>query len=90
MLKLVPLVAAGLIVASPAVSQTTPSAAPTQGAAKQDDPNKKICEIVEETGSRLDRKRVCHTAAQWAEIRAQTQANLQRVQQQSTGLPSAQ
>jgi hypothetical protein len=88
MLKVVTLAAAGLFGAAPALAQTPPAPAAPAETAKVD-PNKKICEIVEETGSRLDRRRVCHTAAEWAAIRAETQANLQKVQQQSTGLPSA-
>jgi len=33
--------------------------------AKANDPKRKICEAVEETGSRLSSKRICMTAEQW-------------------------
>lgn len=52
-----------LLVASPALAEVVTS--PAAPAAKAKDPNRKICESVEETGSRLSSKRICMTAEQW-------------------------
>ena len=42
--------------------------------------NETICRIVTDTGSRLNRSRVCMTRAQWAEHRRETQQNAERTQ----------
>lgn len=42
------------------------AAPPASSDAKAKDPKRKICEAVEETGSRLSSKRICMTAEQWA------------------------
>lgn len=42
--------------------------------------NKQICRSTADTGSRLGRSRECHTEAEWAELRRQTQQNIDRVQ----------
>lgn len=34
--------------------------------AKAKDPKRKVCQSIEETGSRLSSKRICMTAEQWA------------------------
>lgn len=51
-----------LIPAAPALAL---DAAALPAAAKAKDPKRKICEPVEETGSRLSSKRICLTAEQW-------------------------
>ncbi|HEU5286322.1 MAG TPA: hypothetical protein VFU20_07425 [Sphingomicrobium sp.] len=51
-----------LITAAPALAL---DAAAPPAAAKAKDPKRKICEPVEETGSRLSSKRICLTAEQW-------------------------
>jgi len=53
--------------ASPSLADTVnlPAASPAAPAAKAKDPKRKICEAVEETGSRLSSKRICMTAEQW-------------------------
>jgi len=60
-------VAVLLTFASPSLADTVnlPAASPAAPAAKAKDPKRKICEAVEETGSRLSSKRVCMTAEQW-------------------------
>lgn len=88
MLRFVALAAATLIVAAPALSQTAaPAAAPTANAKPTKD--KLICETQQETGSRLDRKRVCHTAAEWQSIKSQSRDAIEKYQQQSTGTPTS-
>ena len=52
------------------------------------DPNKPICERVETTGTRLGGKRVCMTAAQWAEQRREQREDLERVQRIVNQSPS--
>ena len=41
---------------------------------------KMICRTESSPGSRLGKSRVCRTAAEWAELRRQTQANVDRIQ----------
>lgn len=49
--------------AAPALAGSDGSTSPAGTKAK--DPKRKICEAVEETGSRLSSKRICMTAEQW-------------------------
>jgi hypothetical protein len=84
MTKLIPIAATCLIVATPALSQnTTPAPAQNANPAKP----KLICETEEDIGSRLGRKRVCHTAEQWQQIKAETRDAIEKYQQQATGTP---
>jgi hypothetical protein len=48
--------------------------------ARKDDPNRMICRSLEGSGSRLERQRACHTAAEWVEIRRQTRAAIDHIQ----------
>jgi len=83
MTKVVLLAAACLVVTSPALSQTTAPAPQNANPAKP----KLICEVQDETGSRLDRKRVCHTAEEWQRIKAESRDAIEKYQQQMTGTP---
>lgn len=82
------------IVATPAAAQITfeDTAQPTQAApgSKLKDPNKMICERQETMGSRLGGKKVCKTAAEWQEERAQQRRTVEDTQRQatSTGAPA--
>lgn len=63
-----------LIVAAALIATALPVAAHAQDAAppkeqKAADPAKKLCREQAETGSRF-KKRICHTAAEWAQIDA--------------------
>ena len=60
-----------------ALAATASTAAPRS---KKSDPNKIICRVVEETGSRLNKTRACHTVAEWAELRRQTKQTVERIQ----------
>lgn len=77
MLKFVALAALLAIGAAPAIAQ-----APSAGTApaKAQDPDKKICQRVEETGSRLGDKRICKTRAEWAAERQESRNELERAQ----------
>jgi len=47
---------------------------------KRRDPNKVVCRTITETGSRLNRTRACHTQAEWDELRRQTKAKIENIQ----------
>lgn len=57
------LMSAALVGAPGAVAQTGGKAAL--------DPNAKVCETVSQVGSRLSKKKVCATRAEWAEMKRQ-------------------
>ena len=44
------------------------------------DPNKIVCKTEGPTGSRLGKSRACHTNAEWAELRRQARANVEKIQ----------
>jgi len=48
-----------------------PSAAVAQTAKAALDPNAKVCETVSQVGSRLSKKKICATRAEWAEMKRQ-------------------
>ena len=60
------------------VTATAVVAAPAQQSSN--DANKQICRTISDTGSRLGHARECHTAAEWAELRRQTQQNVDHIQ----------
>lgn len=66
-------IAAVSIVASPAFAQTpAPASAPSADQTKKaKDPNEIICEKQRDPGSRLVSAKVCHTRAEWADLRHQ-------------------
>ena len=74
--------AVGLIAAT-AVLAEAPSA--TNAKAAKGDPNQQICRSFRDTGSRLGGYRACHTAAEWAELRRQTQQNIDHIQNSRAG-----
>lgn len=69
-----------LMSAAPAFAQTQDGSKPS---AKPQDPNRVICEKVQETGSRLNARKICMTAQQWEEQRRRDRENLQDAQQRS-------
>lgn len=71
------------VAASPAAAQTmTPPApsAPAQPARPAKDPSEIICEKQEELGSRLASTKVCHTRAEWADLRHQDRQMIDKAQ----------
>lgn len=62
--------AAAAQTAAPAPAQQPPQA----------DPNERICETVSMIGSRLAKKRICATRAEWAEMRLRDRQEVERVQ----------
>ena len=70
-----------LFAAPPALAQAQ---APNQPApSSKKDPNRIICEKVEEVGSRLSSKKICMTAQQWEEKRRTDREYLEDAQQRS-------
>jgi hypothetical protein len=65
--------AAALVTATAVLGQPAASGS-NAGADKQ------ICRASTDTGSRLGRSRSCHTAREWAELRRETQQNIDHVQ----------
>ncbi len=65
--------------AMPAAAQVSPAAGSPSPA--KADPAKKICERVEETGTRLGSRRVCMTAEEWQARRASDRTEVERAQQ---------
>jgi hypothetical protein len=83
-----PLLAAGvaLIVATaPSLVQAqTQTSSQSAATPKEKDPNRIICERVDEIGSRLSSTKVCMTAQQWEEKRIQERQNMEDVQRRQT------
>jgi len=66
-----------------AVFMLAGTAAANESASKsapKSDPDKVVCRLSNDTGSRLGRVRVCKTNAQWAEMRRQTRETIDRIQ----------
>ena len=62
--------AAAWAFATPAIAQSTPPVS-SDKARPALDPNQRICEDITVVGSRLGKKRICATRAEWAEKRKQ-------------------
>jgi hypothetical protein len=77
-------IAACILATQPALATNGPAPTPTESgkAPKSRDPNRMICETSLETGSRLAKKRVCLTAAEWQERRDQDRLLVDRAQVQ--------
>ena len=73
----------GLLIALPAAgqSQTQPPQAPTSGY----DPNERVCESIPVIGSRLARKKVCATRAEWEEKKRLDRQAVDQIQKQVGG-----
>src|SRR4051794_15361025 len=82
MLRIITLAAAAaFLTTAPLVAQTTqqmPANAPKTKPAH--DPNEMVCEAQKDPGSRLSMVKVCHTRAEWADLRAQDRQEIDRVQ----------
>jgi len=73
-----------ILSAAPALAQTQDGQKPAKS-----DPNRIICEKIQETGSRLNARKVCMTAQQWEEQRRRDRENLQDAQQRSPSTPTS-
>lgn len=75
------LIAVGAVLVSAAVAAQTPAA---PGKAGKADPLRRICRVTFDTGSRLQRRRVCLSEADWAAQQLQTRTMLDRAQTKQT------
>jgi len=66
-----------------AVAQAPGSSPSNQG--NSPDPDQTICRTVSETGSRLSRRRVCKTRAEWETQRREARDSAQRSQNKGPG-----
>ena len=73
------LVAAALLV-PPSIASAEDVSPATTTAKKAPDPNQVVCEKQSLPGSRLATARVCHTRAEWADLRHQDRQDLEKVQ----------
>jgi hypothetical protein len=71
-----------------AIAATIPAvslAAQEPSAPTASDPNEKICENLSQIGSRLSKKRICATRAEWTERRLQDRKDAEAIQQRLNG-----
>ena len=68
------LIAAALILPGTAAVAVSPS----EG--KSDDTERMICRTIGETGSRLSKRKLCMTAAEWAEHKRTTKEDIDKAQ----------
>ena len=73
-----------VIVAAIPAMVAAPSASKQQSSTASD-PNEKICESIPVIGSRLAKKRVCATRAEWEEQRRQDRQAVDQIQKQIAG-----
>ena len=78
------ILAIGAVIAVPAQAQVTQINS-THSVPKARNPNTKICEREQKTGSRLETVEVCMTAQQWADQRQGHRSDLEKVQQVTNG-----
>ena len=88
MLKLVTFAVALAFCATSSVAQVSSIESSRPAGKAPSDPNKPICERVEQIGTRLGARRVCMTAAQWAEQRREQREAMERVQRTVNQSPS--
>lgn len=84
MLKQVSLGVALAFASIPAMAQN----APAEANGKAADPNRKICERIEVTGSRVKARKVCMTAEQWDAQRRDHREEIERAQK-NVGMPKS-
>jgi invasion protein IalB len=76
-------VAAAMLMGAPAAAQQAQTPPTDQSAqAKPKDPNEMVCERQQDPGSRLAAAKVCHTRAEWADLRHQDRQMIDRAQTQ--------
>lgn len=66
---------------APAFAQAAPQQQPASAKSAYN-PNQVICEKEEETGSRLSSHKICHTRAQWDEMRRDDRSATEHIQMQ--------
>lgn len=79
-MRIVNLALVASLFAAPVAAQTQPTSAAPAAAKDSKDPNRMVCRKVENTGSRLGSKKICRTAAEWAEVQAIERRDIERFQ----------
>lgn len=74
------MISVAALAATAAVAQAPGGGAPARG--PDNNPNEIVCVQEAEIGSRLNRRRVCRTRAEWTEHRSQYKQSIERAQQQ--------
>jgi hypothetical protein len=82
-MKKAAIVSALLVTSAAAYAQAGGEAPATTKLGPNQDPNQIVCENQTEIGSRLNRRRVCRTRAEWAEHQREYRQNIERAQQQT-------
>lgn len=78
-----------IVLAHPLVAQSpTQTTAQNQAQPKPNAVDKIVCKTEETTGTRLGGHRVCATESEWREQAEQTQAAVQKIEQQDSGICS--
>ena len=85
LVRLAMLAIALTVPAAPSAAQTPPSSPTADPSENAGDPNEKICESLSMIGSRLSKKRVCATRAEWADRRQQDRRDGEAIQRQLNG-----
>lgn len=76
-----------IVLAPPLVAQSpTQTTAQNQAQPKPNAVDKIVCKTEETTGTRLGGHRVCATETEWRELAEQTQAAVQKIEQQDSGI----
>lgn len=70
-------VASVLLLSAPVFAQAVP---PTNAEPKVKEKTRMVCEVIEETGTRLGARKVCMTDTQWRDKRAQQREDIERAQ----------
>ena len=82
-MKKMAILCAVLVSSVAAIAQTpeeAPDAPTTARTQPNQDPNEVVCVQETQIGSRLNRRRVCRTRAEWAEHRSQYKQSIERAQ----------
>lgn len=66
-MRLLPALLIGAASTVVAQSPQPPAPLPQTSSTSEENPNKKICRSYDVTGSRVSKRRICFTAAEWAE-----------------------
>ena len=79
-MKKAAIVSALLVTGAAALAQTSTVAPPTTKLGPNQDPNQIVCRTENEIGSRVNRRRVCRTRAEWAEHQRMYRESIERAQ----------
>jgi invasion protein IalB len=71
-----------LVTSAAAYAQAESEAPATTKLGPNQDPNQVVCQTQTEIGSRLNRRRVCRTRAEWAEHQRMYRQSIERAQTQ--------